>query len=281
MTNEHGKPVHTAGPSTPVEILGLSDVPGAGDQVHAVKDTKKAQEIAESRKGKMAKNLIPASAKVSLEDLAKSLKDADQRELRIIIKGDVQGSVEAVADAFAKLSTDRVKLSIIHAGVGAITEGDVNLAIASRAIIIGFGVRPAGKAGQLAETENVEIRQYNIIYNVVDDVRSAMEGLLAPTLVEKPVGKAEVRMVFKLSRAGVIAGSMVIEGLMRRNLKARVFRGKEVVYEGKIVSLKRIKEDVKEVSEGYECGIGLDEFDAMQEGDIIQAIEIEEVRTKL
>jgi translation initiation factor IF-2 len=127
----------------------------------------------------------------------------------------------------------------------------------------------------------VEIRQYNIIYNVVDDVRSAMEGLLAPTLVEKPVGKAEVRMVFKLSRAGVIAGSMVIEGLMRRNLKARVFRGKEVVYEGKIVSLKRIKEDVKEVSEGYECGIGLDEFDAMQEGDIIQAIEIEEVRTKL
>jgi translation initiation factor IF-2 len=280
MTDEHGRQLAEAGPSTPVEVLGLADVPNVGDTIDAVKDNKKAQEIAEGRRLK-AKASMPATTKVTLEDLARMAQNAGQLELRVIIKGDVQGSVEALQESLVRLSGEKVKLSVIMAGVGAITEGDVNLAIASRAIIIGFGVRPAGKAGQLAETEGIEIRQYNIIYNVVDDIRGAMEGLLAPTLVEKPVGKAEVRVVFKLSRAGVIAGSMVIEGTMKRNLKARVFRGKDVVYEGKIVSLKRIKEDVKEVSEGYECGIGLDDFDTMQEGDIVQAIEIEEVRTRL
>lgn len=280
MTNEHGKPVHTAGPSTPVEILGLSDVPGAGDQVHAVKDTKKAQEIAESRKGKMAKNLIPASAKVSLEDLAKSLKDADQRELRIIIKGDVQGSVEAVADAFAKLSTDRVKLSIIHAGVGAITEGDVNLAIAAKAIIIGFNVRPAGKASTHAEENKIEIRLYSIIYQAVDDVKSAMEGLLPAILVEKAVGKAEVRAVFKI-RGVIVAGSMVTENQIKRNAMARLVRGGERIWEGKIAALKRFKEDVKDVAEGFECGISLDGVTDIKELDIVECYEIDEVKQKL
>ena len=216
MTNEHGKPVHEAGPSTPVEILGLSDVPGAGDPMHAVKDAKKAMEIAESRRGKMAKSLIPATAKVSLEELSKRISDSDLQELRVVIKGDVQGSVEAVADTLAKLSTEKVKLSIVHAGVGAITEGDVNLAIAAKAIVIGFNVRPAGKASAHAEENKVEIRLYSIIYNAVDDVRNAMEGLLPATLVEKSTGRAEIRAIFKIKNQ-TIAGSYVLQGTIKRS----------------------------------------------------------------
>ncbi len=280
MTNEHGKPVHTAGPSTPVEILGLSDVPGAGDPVHAVKDPKKAQEIAESRKGKMAKSLIPSSAKVSLEDLMTRIKDADQQELRIIIKGDVQGSVEAVADALSKLSTERVKLSILHAAVGAITEGDINLAIAAKAIVIGFNVRPAGKASALAEENKIEIRLYSIIYNAVDDVKGAMEGLLPAIHVEKPLGKAEVRAVFKI-RGVIVAGSYVIQNTIKRNAHARLMRGGVQQWEGKIAALKRFKEDVKDVSEGFECGISLDNVTDIKELDIIECFEIEEVKQRL
>jgi len=280
MTNEHGKPVQEAGPSTPVEILGLSDVPGAGDPMHAVKDAKKAQEIAESRRGKMAKNLIPSTAKVSLEELSKRIADSDLQELRVIIKGDVQGSVEAVADALAKLSTDRVKLAIIHAGVGAITEGDINLAIAAKAILIGFNVRPAGKASSLAEENKIEIRLYSIIYNAVDDVKNAMEGLLPPTLIEKTNGKAEVRMIFKVKGVAV-AGCHVIDGLMKRAGKARLLRDGAVVWEGKMAALKRFKEDVKDVAEGFECGISLDGFNDLKEKDIIECYEIEEVKQKL
>ncbi len=280
MTNEHGKQLHEAGPSTPVEILGLSDVPGAGDPVHAVKDAKKAQEIAESRKGKMAKSLIPATAKVSLEELSKRISDSDQQELRVIIKGDVQGSVEAVADALTKLSTEKVRLSVIHAGVGAITEGDVNLAIAAKAIVIGFNVRPAGKAGPLAEENKIEIRQYSIIYNAVDDVRSAMEGLLPATLVEKKQGQAEVRALFKI-KGIVVAGSYVTQGKIVRSGQARLLRDGAVIWDGKMAALKRFKEDVKEVAEGFECGISLDGFSDIKEKDIVESIEIEQVKQKL
>jgi translation initiation factor IF-2 len=280
MTNEHGKNIQSAGPSTPVEILGLSDVPGAGDPMHAVKDPKKAQEIAESRRGKMAKSLIPSTAKVSLEELSKRMADEGQQELRIILKGDVQGSVEAVADALAKLSTDRVRLSIIHAGVGAITEGDINLAIASKAIVIGFNVRPAGKSSALAEENKVEIRLYSIIYNAVDDVRGAMEGLLPPTLVEKSNGKAEVRQVFKVKNVAV-AGSYVTSGVLKRSAKMRVLRDGNVVWDGKLAALKRFKDDVKEVAEGFECGISLDGWNDVKELDIIECYEIEEVKQKL
>src|SRR5215475_7232354 len=238
MTNEHGKPVHEAGPATPVEILGLSEVPGAGDPMHAVKDAKKAQEIAESRKGKMAKSLIPATAKVSLEELSKRIAESGQQELRVIIKGDVQGSVEALADALAKLSTEKVRLAIIHAQVGAITEGDVNLAIASRAIIVGFNVRPAGKASALAEENKIEIRLYSIIYNAIEDVKAAMEGLLPPTLVEKQHGKAEVRQLFKV-KGTAVAGCHVVEGKIVRTGKVRLVRDGVVVWDGKIASLKR------------------------------------------
>jgi translation initiation factor IF-2 len=280
MTNEHGKNIQAAGPSTPVEILGLSDVPGAGDPMHVVKDPKKAQEIAESRRGKMAKSLIPSTAKVSLEELSKRMADESQQELRIILKGDVQGSVEAVADALVKLSTDRVRLSIIHAAVGAITEGDVNLAIASRAIVIGFNVRPAGKSTALAEENKVEIRLYSIIYNAIDDVKGAMEGLLPPTLVERSNGKAEIRQVFKVKNVAV-AGCYVVGGVIKRSAKMRLLRGTEVLWEGKVAALKRFKDDVKDVAEGFECGISLDGYNDMKELDIIECYEIDEVKQKL
>jgi translation initiation factor IF-2 len=280
MTNEHGKQIHEAGPSTPVEILGLSDVPGAGDPMHAVKDAKKAQEIAESRRGKMAKSLIPATAKVSLEELSKRMADEGQQELRVIIKGDVQGSVEAVADALAKLSSERVRLSIIHAGVGAITEGDINLAIAAKAVIIGFNVRPAGKSSSLAEENKIEIRLYSIIYNAVDDVKSAMEGLLPPTLIEKMNGKAEVRQIFKVKGVAV-AGSYVSEGNIKRSAKVRLVRDGSIVWDGKLAALKRFKDDVKEVQEGMECGISLEGFNDLKEKDIVECFEIEEVKQKL
>jgi translation initiation factor IF-2 len=280
MTNEHGKQIHEAGPATPVEILGLSEIPGAGDPMHVVKDPKKAQEIAESRKGKISKSLVPATAKVSLEELSKRIQDSEQLELRVIIKGDVQGSVEAVADALSKLSGERVRLSIIHAGVGAITEGDVNLAIAAKAIIVGFNVRPAGKASSLAEENKIEIRLYSIIYNVVDDVKSAMEGLLPPTLVEKAHGKAEVRQLFKV-KGVVVAGCYVTEGTIKRSAKVRIVRDGVVAWDGKLAALKRFKDDVKEVAQGLECGLSFESFNDVKEKDVVECYEIEEIKQSL
>ena len=280
MTNEHGKQVHEAPPSTPVEILGLSDVPGAGDPLHAVKDPKKAQEIADSRKVKRDKSLIGGDARISLAGLVEQMALGDQQELRVIVKADVQGSLEALASAFNKLSTDRVKLSIIHGGVGAITEGDINLAIASKAIVIGFNARPAGKSSALAEENGVEIRLYSIIYGAVDDVKAAMEGLLPTTKLEKPSGKAEIRAIFKI-RGVIVAGSMVTSGKILRGGFARLFRDGAAIWEGKIAALKRFKDDVKEVSEGFECGISLDGYSEMKEKDTVESFEIEEIKQKL
>ncbi len=280
MTNEHGKQVQEAAPATPVEILGLSEVPNAGDRMDAVKDPKKAQEIAESRKGKMAKSLVPATAKVSLEELSKRIAESGQQELRAIVKGDVQGSVEALADALAKLSTEKVRLSIINAAVGAITEGDINLAIASKAIVIGFNVRPAGKAAALAEENKIEIRLYSIIYNALEDVRGAMEGLLPPTLVEKQNGKAEVRQIFKVKGVAV-AGCYVTEGKIVRSAKMRLLRDGAVVWEGKVASLKRFKDDVRDIAEGFECGISLDGYNDLKEKDILDSYDVEEIKQRL
>ena len=280
MTNEHGKQVHEAGPATPVEILGLSEVPNAGDRMDAVKDPKKAQEIAESRRGKLAKNLIPASAKVSLEEIGRRIAESGQQELRVIVKGDVQGSVEAVADAMTKLTGDKVRLSVINAAVGAITEGDVNLAIASKAIIVGFNVRPAGKASALAEENAIEIRLYSIIYNALEDIKGAMEGLLPPTLVEKTHGKAEVRQLFKVKGIAV-AGSYVTEGKIVRNAKMRVLRDGAVLWDGKIMTLKRFKDDAKEVLEGFECGISLDGYNDVKEKDVLECYDLEEIKQRL
>jgi translation initiation factor IF-2 len=280
MTNELGKQVQEAGPATPVEILGLNEVPNAGDRMDAVKDPKKAQEIAESRKGKMAKTLIPATAKVSLEELSKRIAESGQQELRVIVKGDVQGSVEALADALEKLTTEKARLSIIHAAVGAITEGDVNLAIAAKAIIVGFNVRPAGKASALAEESKIEIRLYSIIYNALEDVKGAMEGLLPPTLVEKQHGKAEVRALFRV-KGTAVAGCYVVSGKIVRSGKMRLVRDGVILFDGKIESLKRFKDDAKEVAEGFECGISLENFNDIKEKDMLECYEVEEIKQRL
>ncbi|HEY5377663.1 MAG TPA: translation initiation factor IF-2 [Polyangiaceae bacterium] len=283
MHDSAGRLLETAGPSTPVLIIGLNDVPSAGDPVHVVKDMKKAQEIADTRKTKERRSLAPSTGQraMSLEELAKAMQEDDQLELKLIIKADVQGSVEAVEDALVRLSTEKVKVSVVHAGAGAITEGDVNLAVAAGAIIIGFNVRPAGKSAALAQKENVEIRQYSIIYNVVDEVKAAMEGLLKPTQVERNIGKAEVRQVFKLSKAGTVAGCMVIEGVVKRAGGVRLLREGATLWQGKMSSLKRFKDDARDVKEGFDCGIALEGFNEIQVGDVIEAFEIEQVKQTL
>ncbi len=280
MTDELGRNVSEAGPSTPVEVLGLTEVPSAGDPVHVVKDAKTAEELAEGRRKKQ-KTLIPQNHTATLDSIAKQIKEADQLELKLIIKGDVQGSVEAVSHSLSRLTTPKVKLTIVNGAVGAITEGDINLAVASKAIVVGFNVRPAGKAASLAESEGVEIRLYNIIYNAVDDIRSAMEGLLPATKIEKPLGKAEVRQVFRIQKAGTVAGCMVTSGVVRRTGEARLVRDGAVIWTGKVSGLRRFKDDVREVAEGFECGISLDGYDAIKELDVIEAFEIEEIKTKL
>jgi len=283
MTDSQNRQLAAAGPATPVVLIGLNDVPSAGDQVHVVTDVKKAQEIAETRKTKERRSLVPSTGQkaMSLEDLHKALQEVEALELKLIIKADVQGSVEAVADALTRLTSEKVRVSVVHAAAGAITEGDVNLAVAAGAIIIGFNVRPAGKAAALAQKEGVQIRPYSIIYNVVDEVKAAMEGLLAPTMVEKAIGKAEVRQVFRISKAGNIAGCMIIEGAVRRSANARLLRDGAEIWAGKLASLKRFKDDVREVKEGFDCGIALEGYDEVKVGDIIQAYEIESVKQTL
>lgn len=282
MLDSLGRNLASAGPATPVEVIGLNDVPAAGDPIHVVKDIKKAQEIADSRKTKERRSLMPsAGPRLTLEELYKAMKDTEQMELKVIVKADVHGSVEAVSDALVRLSTDKVKVTVVHAAAGAITEGDVNLAVAAGSIIIGFNVRPAGKAASLASQEKIEIRHYNIIYNVVDDVKAAMEGLLSPSLVEKALGQAQVRQVFRVSKAGNIAGCMVTQGLIRRSGTVRLMRENAVVWSGKLNSLKRFKDDVREVKEGFDCGIALEGYQEIKEGDIIECFEMEEVRQTL
>ncbi len=281
MTDELGRSVGVAGPATPVEVLGLAEVPSAGDPVHAVKDAKTAEEIAETRRKKAFKSLIPQDSRMSLEALTTRLAESEQLELKLIVKGDVQGSVEAICHSLSKLTTPKVKVTIVHAGVGGITEGDVNLAVASKAIIVGFNVRPAGKAASHAESENIEIRLYNIIYNAIDDIRSAMEGLLPATKVEKLLGRAAVRQVFRIAKSGTVAGCMVLSGMLRRAAEARLLRDNVVVWLGKLSGLRRFKDDAKEVTEGFECGISLDNFQDIKEGDIVESFDIEEIKTKL
>jgi translation initiation factor IF-2 len=281
MTDELGRSVTAAGPATPVEVLGLNEVPSAGDPVHAVKDARTAEEIAVTRRQKASKTAIRPDTGMSLQDLSERLREAEQLELKLIIKGDVQGSVEAVSHALLKLTAQKVKVTLVHAGVGAITEGDVNLAVASKAVIVGFNVRPAGKSAALAESEDVEIRLYNIIYNAVDDIRNAMENLLPATKVEKHLGKAEVRQVFPVIKVGVVAGCMVLSGVIKRVGEGRVLRDGAVVFTGKISGLRRFKDDAREVMEGFECGISLDGYKDVKIGDIIDCFEIEEIKTKL
>ncbi len=281
MQNDRGEKVLAAGPAMPVEVIGLTGVPDAGDLFIVMADEKQAKEIATHRHLKIRETELAKSSKLSLEQLYEKIQKGEVKELNTIIKGDVQGSVEAVSETLRKLSTDAIRLKVIHASVGAITETDVNLATASNAIILGFNVRPEVKAQALAEKEGVDIRLYNIIYDAVDDIKKAMEGMLEPTLREKHLGRAEVREVFSVPKHGTVAGCYVLDGKMVRNAQIRLLRDNIVIYEGKMSSLRRFKDDVKDVAFGYECGISLENYNDIKVGDILEDFEIEKIATKL
>lgn len=281
MQNDRGEKVITAGPSMPVEVIGLTGVPDAGDNFIIMPDERQAKEIAMLRQQKVRETELAKSSKLSLEQLYEKIQMGEVKELNVVVKGDVQGSVEAVSESLRKLSTDAIRLRVINASVGAITETDVNLATASNAIVLGFNVRPEVKAQALAEKEGVDIRLYNIIYDAVDDIKKAMEGLLEPTLKEKYLGRAEIREVFSVPKHGNVAGSYVLDGKMLRNSQVRLLRDNIVIYEGKMASLRRFKDDTKEVAAGYECGISLENYNDIKPGDIIESFEIEKVATTL
>lgn len=280
MFDDKGKNIKIAGPSIPVEILGLSEVPDAGDRFNVVKDEKTARNMAESRKQKLREERMTSTNRVSLEDLYNQIQEGKVKELDVIVKADVQGSVEAVIQSLEKLSTDSVKVRVIHGAVGAITETDVTLAAASNAIIIGFNVRPASNASSLAEKEGVNIRTYRVIYDAIEDIKSAMLGMLDPEYKEVILGTAEVRMTYKISTVGTIAGCYVLNGKITRNSSVRIIRDGIVIFESEISSLKRFKDDAKEVASGYECGITIEKFNDIKEGDHIEAYVMEEIKPK-
>jgi translation initiation factor IF-2 len=280
MTDYRGRKVDLAYPSMPVEITGWSDVPEVGEKVQ-VCDEKIAKEIASLRLSEKKLEDQKQSSKISLDDFYKQMQNTGMKELNLIIKGDVQGSIEALSQSLLRLSTSEVKVNVIHSAVGAITETDVMLASASNAIIIGFNVRPDVKARKYGEDEKIDIRMYRVIYEAIDDVKKAMTGLLEPEYREKYLGRAEVRATFKVPNLGIIAGSYIIDGKLQRNVNMRILRDSVIIYEGKLDSLKRFKDDVKEVAEGYECGIGVKDFNDIKEGDIIEGYTMEEIAREL
>ena len=279
LFNSRGQRVTEATPAIPVEVLGLNGVPAAGDVLIVARNEIQARQVAEHRQGKHRVAALTTTKKFSLADLGQAA--AEQQELRVILKADVHGSVEALKDAIQQLSTEEVKLTVLHASVGAISETDVLLATASKALIIGFQVRPEVKAAKLAEREGIEIRLYEIIYEVLADVRAVLEGLLTPVYAEKLLGSAEVRQVFTIPRVGVVAGSVVKEGKILRTAQVRLMRDRVTVYQGRISSLRRFKDDVREVASGYECGIGLEHPQDIKPGDVIEAFELVQVLRRL
>ncbi|HQL37744.1 MAG TPA: translation initiation factor IF-2, partial [Bacillota bacterium] len=280
MIDDKGKRIKKAGPSTPVEIQGLDEVPDAGDIFIVVDDEKTAKTISEKRKEKQRLSQMQSKQTISLDELFNQIQEGKVKELNIILKADVQGSVEAVRQSLSRLSNEEVKVNTIHGGVGAITESDVMLASASNAIIIGFNVRPQPMAISLAEKEKVDIRLYRVIYNAIEDVEAAMKGMLEPEYKEVLLGHAEVRATFKASAVGTIAGCYVTDGKINRNNDIRVIRDGIVIHEGKLASLKRFKDDAKEVNAGYECGLNIEKFNDIKEGDIIESYTTEAVPRK-
>ena len=280
MFDDMGKKIKSAGPSIPVEVLGLSEVPAAGDRFVVVKDEKTARNMAEIRKDKIKTESHQTSHRVSLEDLYSQIQEGKVKELSIIVKADVQGSVEAIRQSLEKLSTDDVKVRVIHGAVGAITETDITLAAASNALMIGFNVRPDSNAIAAAERDGVDIKTYRIIYDAIEDVKSAMIGMLDPEYKEVVNGKAEVRMTYKISNVGTIAGCYVTDGKIVRNSEIRVIRDGIVIFESVLASLKRFKDDAKEVNKGYECGLSVERFNDLKEGDIIESFTMEAIKRK-
>jgi translation initiation factor IF-2 len=277
MVNDKGRKIKEAGPSTPVEITGLTEVPQAGDPFMAFEDERKARAIADRRSTSQRQSELNTNTRVTLDDLFQHIKDGEIKDLNVIIKADVQGSVEALKGSLAKIEVEGVRVKIIHSGAGAITESDITLAAASNAIVIGFNVRPDAQTKAAAEQEKVDVRLHNIIYNVIEEIESAMKGMLDPIYKENVIGHAEVRSVFKISKVGTIAGCMVTSGKITRNAEMRLIRSGIVVFTGKVDTLKRFKDDAKEVAQGYECGITLERYNDVQEGDIIEAFLMETV----
>lgn len=280
MVNDKGRRLKEAGPSTPVEITGLTEVPQAGDPFMVFEDERKARSIADKRSITQRQSDLGSNVRVTLDDLFQHIKDGEIKDLNVIIKGDVQGSVEALKGSLAKIEVEGVRVKIIHSGAGAITESDIILAAASNAIVIGFNVRPDPQAGATAEQEKVDIRLHRVIYNVIEEIEQAMKGMLDPEYKEVVIGHAEVRNLFKISKVGTIAGCMVTQGKISRNAEARLIREGIVVHEGKIDTLKRFKDDAKEVAQGYECGITLQGYNDLKEGDVIEAFVMETVERK-
>ena len=281
MHDERGKKVKEAGPSTPITILGLDGAPQAGDKFYVFEDEKEAKQIVAKRAQLQREQSVRTQRHITLDEIGRRIALGDFKQLNIILKGDVDGSVEALTDSFQKLSTEEIQISIIHKGVGAITESDVLLASASDAIIIGFNVRPMTNARALAEKESIDIRTYSIIYDAINDLKDAMEGMLSPVFKEEVTGTVEIRELFKISKVGTIAGCMVTDGKIYRNSKIRLIRDNVVIYTGELSSLKRFKDDVKEVSKGYDCGLQIKNYNDIHEGDVIEAYQEVAVKKKL
>jgi translation initiation factor IF-2 len=281
MLDENGKSISEAGPSLPVEIQGLTEVPNAGEDVMVMSDERKAREIGLFRQGKFRDVKLAKQQAAKLENMFEQMAEGEVKSLPMIIKTDVQGSQEALSQSLQKLSTSEVRVQVVHAGVGGITESDVNLAVASKAVIIGFNTRADAQARKLAEANGVDIRYYNIIYDAVDEIKAAMSGMLAPEKRENNIGLVEIRQVIMVSKVGAIAGCYVLEGVARRGAQARLLRNNVVVWTGELDSLKRFKDDVKEVKSGFECGLTLKNFNDIQEGDQLELFEVQEVARTL
>jgi len=281
MVDENGKAVTEAGPSIPVEIQGLTEVPAAGEEVMVMADERKAREIALFRQGKFRDVKLAKQQAAKLENMFEQMAEGEVKNLPLIIKADVQGSQEALVHALQKLSTDEVRVQVVHAAVGGISESDVNLAVASKAVIIGFNTRADASARKLAETSGIDIRYYNIIYDAVDEIKAAMSGMLSPEKREHGLGLVEIRQVFHVSKVGSIAGCYVLDGLVRRGASVRLLRNNVVIWTGELDSLKRFKDDVKEVKAGFECGLSLKNFNDIQEGDQLEVFEVQEVARTL
>jgi translation initiation factor IF-2 len=281
MHDERGNSVTVAGPSTPVSILGLDGAPQAGDKFNVFEDEREAKQIASKRAQLQREQSVRTQRHITLDEIGRRIALGDFQELNIILKGDVDGSVEALTDSFQKLSTEEIQVNILHKGVGAITESDVLLASASDAIIIGFNVRPVGNARSIADKEEIDIRTYSIIYDAINDLKDAMEGMLSPEFKEEITGTAEIREIFKVTKIGSIAGCMVTNGKILRNSKIRLIRDGVVVFTGELSSLKRFKDDAKEVTKGFDCGMQIKNYNDIQEGDIIEAFHEVEFKKKL
>jgi len=281
LINDRGNNTESAGPSEPVEILGLNGVPSAGDEFAVVESEAKAREIAEYRQRQIRDKQAASGGRSTVEEMFSDMGEGEAKQLAVVIKGDVQGSIEAVIGSLDKLATDEVKVGILHSGVGGINESDVALAGASNGMVVGFNVRANAQARELAKRDGVDSRYYSIIYDLIDDLKALLSGMLAPELRETMLGTAEVRQVFSITKVGNVAGCMIKDGIVKRGARVRLLRDDVVIHTGKLSTLKRFKDEVREVKEGYECGMGFENYNDVKEGDLIECYEIEEIERSL